>query len=221
MIAEKAKSTFYDAFWKEYLSRGFGNMPKRDMDVLIFHLFEKTDVFNGKSNFEIARTLRTTPAKIKSLKYESVLRFDDSDIVSDNFLKQRFASYLKNNPPLEFDEKYLKLQIEDPVLLDHLKAICKENGVITDGSFNGEILKVDESSFIKLLEQVQFKDSKKSLKQFKSQYNTPYRDFLKNLWKTAKEEGTKKGLNVLASRMSDLLLDNSDQILSFVKLTSL
>ena len=38
-------------FYEEYLSRGFGKMPKRDVDVLIFHLLEKRGDFIGKSNF--------------------------------------------------------------------------------------------------------------------------------------------------------------------------
>jgi hypothetical protein len=203
-------------FYEEYLSRGFGNMPKRDLDVLIFHLLEKRGDFIGKSNFQIARILRTTPTKIKSLKYESVLRFDNADINNESFLKERFASYLKNSPPLEFDDKYLKLQIEDPVLIDHLKAICKENGIITDGSFNGEILKVDESSFINLLEKIRFDNDKKGLKQFKTTYKTPYKDFLKKVWETAKDEGTKEGLKTLAFSSYNLLVNNSEQIISML-----
>ena len=217
MIKANNKKLFYDEFLKEYLSRGFGNMPKRDIDVLIFHLFEKNGVFVGKTNFEIARILRTTPNKIKSLKYESVLRFNGVDINNQNFLKERFSFYLNNKPPLEFDETYLKLQIEDPVLLDNLKAICKENGIITDGSFNGEILKVDESSFINLLEKIQFENDKKGLKSFKSNYKTPYENILRKVWTNAKEEGTKKGMNMLSSAAYNLLANNGEQIISLIQ----
>lgn len=208
------KKSSCDKFIAEYLSRGFGNMPKREMDVFIFHLMEKEGLFFGKSNFQIARSLRTTPAKVKSLKYESVLRFDDNDEINkEGFLKNRFEQYLKNNPPLEFDDKYLKLQIEDPVLLDSLKATCKENGIITDGSFNGEILKVDEESFINLFEKIEFNNNSKLLKDFERKYKTPFKDVLKNIWSIAKEEGTKE----LASQTYNLIAGNSDSIISLIQ----
>ena len=216
MVALKEKKDVWIAFYTEYLSRGFGNMPKRDIDVLIFHLLEKKGDFIGKSNFQIARILRTTPTKIKSLKYESVLRFDNTNMSNDDFLKERFTSYLKNSPPLEFDDKYLKLQIEDPVLLDNLKAICKENGIMTDGSFNGEILKVDESSFINILKKIQFDNDKKGLKEFESMYKTPYEDFLKKIWKNAKDESIKGGLKAFALASYNVLANNSAQIISLI-----
>ena len=191
-------------------------MPKRDVDVLIFHLLEERGDFTGKSNFQIARLLRTTPAKVKSLKYESVLRVGDDEIDSEAFLQSRFSSYLKNNPPLEFDDKYLKLQIEDPVLLDSLKAICKEKGVITDGSFNGEILKVNEDSFQNLLMKIRFKDDAKSLREFKSTYKTPFKDLSKQIWKKAKGMSTEEGLKYLATSSYDLIMNNKEQIITIV-----
>jgi len=207
----------WDEFFKEYLSRGFGNMAKREIDVMIFHLMEKRGEFNGKSNFQIARILRTTPTKIKSLKYESVLRFSEDDILGMDFLKNRLSKYFSNNPPIEFDDSYLKLQIEDPVLMDSLKALCKEEGVLTDGSFNGEILKVDQDSFSNLLEKIAFDGSSKKLNEFKKKHNTPFKDVAKYIWKTAKDVGTKEGIKELATNTYRILEDNSEQIAELIK----
>ena len=207
----------WEDFYKEYISRGFGNMPKREIDVMIFHLMEKNGVFNGKSNFQIARILRTTPTKVKSLKYESVLRFMNEDIQSSEFLKKRLANYFSNKPPLEFDDSYLKLQIEDPVLLDSLKALCKDEGVLTDGSFNKEILKVNQKDFSNLLEKIAFEGSKEKLAEFKKKHNTPFKDVVKHIWKSAKDVGSKEGLKALASNTYCLIQDSSEQITEIIK----
>ena len=207
----------WEEFFKEYISRGFGNMPKREIDVMIFHLMEKCGEFNGKSNFQIARILRTTPVKVKSLKYESVLRFSEDDILGMDFLKNRLSEYFTNRPPIEFDDSYLKLQIEDPVLLDGIKALCKEEGLLTDSSFNGEILKVDQDSFSNLLEKIAFEGSSKKLNEFKKKHNTPFKDVVKYIWKTAKDAGTKEGIKGLAKNTYGVLQENSEQIAELIK----
>src|SRR5690606_11702660 len=96
-LTKKKHEEFSREFLDKYLSRGFGNMPKREIDVLIFHLLIKSEALSTKSIHLKAMELRTTPAKVKSLMYESALRFPTSvDSFSEDYFKEKLKDYFKN-----------------------------------------------------------------------------------------------------------------------------
>ena len=161
MIKANSKKEFFDGFINEYLSRGFGNMTKREIDVLIFHQLQQNAAFEGMTNYEIARRLRTTPNKVKNLKYEAKIRFDNHDFEDNSYLLNALQEYFKN-PVLQIDGKWLKMQIEDPMLMEALKAKMKENGSLYDGSFNSELVKLSANDYERLLVKLIYSDKKQA-----------------------------------------------------------
>lgn len=224
MIDDKKKIDFFDDFTSEYFSRGFSNMPKRDLDVLVFHLLEKYGAFHEMSNYDIARTLRTTPSKVKSAKYDSVLRFNYSDFKKGDYLKSSLEEYFKN-PILHFDQKYLYMQIENPVLMDALKGRLKEGGLFFDGSFNSEVIKMtakDYSKFIKkiVIDEISTESSKTALESFEKAQSKTLSELAEKVFELAQEKflenAVEAGLDIIKSQTLNFFMENYHQVLDFV-----
>lgn len=74
---------FAAAFLDAYLSQGFQSLPKRDLDLLVFLLLERDGAINRTaSNFDVARHLRLTPARVKTLRRDAYARW--RPLVGDN-----------------------------------------------------------------------------------------------------------------------------------------
>ncbi|TDQ15188.1 hypothetical protein DFQ04_3074 [Algoriphagus boseongensis] len=225
MIDKNKKIDFFDDFTLEYFSRGFSNMPKRDLDVLIFHLLEKHGAFKGMSNYDIARFLRTTPTKVKSAKYESVLRFDYKDFEKGDYLKSALREYFKK-PLLHFDNNYLYMQIENPVLMDALKGKLKEGGLFFDGSFNSEVIKMTSEGYTKFIKKIALDDlgsksSKKAIKEFEKLDGKTVSEVSEKIFEVAKEKILEKsideGFEIIKDQTFNFFSENFESISEFVK----
>ncbi|MBL7471373.1 hypothetical protein [Robertkochia sediminum] len=214
------KEQFSDQFLKEYLSRGFGNMPKRELDVLIFYLLQQQKVFENKTNYEIARMLKTTPGKIKNLKYEAVLRFGEEDLTDDAYLRNRMKEYFQD-PILKLEGKWLYMQIEDPVLLDTVKAALKEGGSFFDGSFNAEVVKISGDDYSRLMKTIIYEAHeqsliKKALKNKKELSPTVFEEGMAALFKKAKDKGTDEGVEFLRKMTQKLLMSKVPELVEMI-----
>lgn len=152
-------------FLHEFLSRGYGNYGKRDTDVLVFHLLKVGEVFHGKSQYEVARLLRTTPAKIRSLVYDEALRFpENQDLPDAERIRKKLGLYFQS-PLIRFDKKGEKiyLQIDDPILLDDLRGLAKRKNQLIDGSFSTDVATLSPDAFISILEEILPEEEKKEL----------------------------------------------------------
>lgn len=155
-LEDNEKKAFADNFLEKYLDRGFGNMPKRDIDVYVFHLLKEMQLFDGLSNHLIAMKLRTTPTKVKNLIYESELRYpgEDNDF-SENYFRNKLREYFLNPTyKVKEEEKNIYIQIENPVLLDSFKALAKNNKEVIDGSFSNEIVKISITGFVVIINEL-------------------------------------------------------------------
>lgn len=155
-ISDTLEKSFANEFLKIYLSRGFGNMSKREMDVLIFHLLQKNNALNNKSNHLLALQLRTTPVKIKALAYEAKLRFpDEESTFTEDYFKEKLREYFKE-PTIKVrkNDSWVYIQIDDPILMDSFKAIAKNNKEVIDKSFNEEIVKISIEGFMLVIQEL-------------------------------------------------------------------
>lgn len=198
---------FLNEFLELYLSRGFGNMPKREVDVLIFHLLKKYGSLNEKSNHLMAMQLRTTPLKIKSLNYESILRFPPSEvnIFTEEYFKIQLIEYFKN-PVFKFrkEDNWIYIQIDNPLLLEAFKAIALNNKEIIDSSFNSEIVKISFEGFVLVLQEL-IGDKKivEIDKLLKKKYTKKLITF-PEITKLAMTEIVKKGISEAPKKISEL-----------------
>ena len=147
-LQNSEKATFADEFLARFLAYGFGSMPKKDMEILIFHLlYHKSVFFNGKSNYEIANLLKITENKVKSLKTEACLKYQQ--IEHHEALKaiaQLFFEYQTTKPIVEGD--FIQFVLEDPILRREFEHAAKELGYFVDFSFNREIINVKATVFL-------------------------------------------------------------------------
>lgn len=67
-------------------------------------------------------------------------------------LDEQLKNALKNVRFLKESSYLISIEIENPLLIDHLKSKLKEKGYITDGSFSLDIIKLNADAFITLLE---------------------------------------------------------------------
>jgi hypothetical protein len=163
---------FANDFLEHYLKNGIGAMSKSDVDALVMHLIDnysqtkKGELFKSVPNQSISQILRTPVSKIKRLRYDAGLKYEEN---SEEEAKKRFINCLKN-VSLEIDEKKqitIILILEDYLAKHWIQARIKENQTIYDGSFNSEIIKVKIEDFIKILKIVL---DPKDVESFKKKY---------------------------------------------------
>jgi hypothetical protein len=220
MIKETNKKEFYNDFLKEYLSRGFGNMTKREMDVLVFHQLEQKEAFIGLTNYEVARKLKTTTSKVKNLKYEAKIRFDNENFEDDSYLRNELKNYFQS-PILKLDENWLYIQVEDSMLMEAFKAKMKENGSLYDGSFNSELVKLSANDYknlmIKLIYDGDKTLAKKAIGKKSSLKENEVEKYLKVIFDKAIKDGGSKGAKWIGLNTFNLLAGNFDKVIDAVE----
>jgi hypothetical protein len=155
MSEEATTSTamFANEFLKHYLKNGIAAMSKNDVDALVMHLLDKYShqggvPLQGYSNQVLSETLRAPVSKIKRLRYDSGLKYGGR--VEDE-AKRRFITCL-SRAAMDLDTNKVVLIVEDVLAKNWIQGQIKESGLVFDGSFNSEIVKVKPDDFFKVLE---------------------------------------------------------------------
>lgn len=149
-----AKNTFIDLI-QGYITPAFGTISKRDFDILLFTKLQKLGIFNNNSDiYEIVSELKVTRAKARNLLYESKLRQ-----TSKAELDQELMELLMTPIFLKDNEK-IGIEIDNPYLIDHLRAKLKKLNHITDGSFSPELVRLSIDAFVSLFESYLPEESK-------------------------------------------------------------
>ncbi|HOR18515.1 MAG TPA: hypothetical protein PLE10_01625 [Brevefilum sp.] len=149
-LSDAEKIRFTEELLSRFLSPGFGALPKREIEILIFHLLcHKTDAFTGLSNYDISNELKISETKVKSFKIEASLKYQQMDHQEALIeIARLFFEYNELKPALEDDTVIFAL--EDPVLKREFEHAVKELGYFVDHSFHREIIKVKASVFLEI-----------------------------------------------------------------------
>lgn len=157
--SESVKKEFKELL-QDYLTPAFGSISKRDFDILLFIKLQKLGVFTKNPEiYEIVSELRVTRAKARNLLYESKLRQ-----TSKTELNQELKEILKTPIFLKDNDK-IGIEIDNPYLIDHLRAKLKQLNHITDGSFSPELVRLTTDAFVSLFESYLPEESKDEIKQ--------------------------------------------------------
>ena len=150
MSSTKLPTISHDGFGKEfldvYLLRGFGNMTKSELDVLIFSLIRKY-VLSEMSIFEISRSLKISESKVRTLIYESDLKYSDT---KEETLKKKFGQ-LVENLKFKIENDKIMFSIEDKLLRSFISSKISEIGAFSNTSFNRNMMVIHSDMFIDLL----------------------------------------------------------------------
>ena len=198
------KDKFASEFMSRYSTRGFGAMNKNDFEVLIFDLLKKYGDLEGKSNYEISRTLQIPETKVRRLAYESDLKY--SQLTEENITVAFFK--IVANSKLRGDLNKVEFVIESKFLRTSIGAQLKKLGHYADSSFNAEIVRIHMDSFIDLLEHYYnkkaieriVKDCKEAIKKDKDTTEITFklilRKFLEGLLEGLAFQGGKKTVDL-------------------------
>jgi hypothetical protein len=140
---EQAKAALIKIF-SNYLNPAFGALPKRENEIIMFQVLQELNIFDKNPDlYSLLSSLRVTRTKARNLLYESNLRKDID-------LEEELLEILKN-PILLKDSDKVCLEIDNPLLIDHLKHVLKNLGFITDGSFSPDLVKLTPIAYKRLL----------------------------------------------------------------------
>lgn len=132
------ESKYLQEFISEYLERGFGSMNKNDFEVWIFHYLMKHQL-QEKTNYEVSLFLKIPETKVKRLRYEAELKYNDGDSL-ENYYK---VCALLKTVHFKKGGHCIQFTIEDLYLRKYLDSTLKSGGRFSDSSFNSEIVSMD------------------------------------------------------------------------------
>lgn len=212
MIVKPANlKAFGNDFLEHYLEKGLGSLSKKDIDLLVLHLISQLEDLDNLSNHELALKLKITPSKVKTLRFDRNLRYQD-DIKIDvkaEFLKCLSKAKFKKVGP----NNWIALSIENTFVREGIKAQLKELDHFSDSSFNPEIVSLDKEAFLDLIDYYYSGEEvlKKHIKELSEDIKTLAKDksneitfkgLFKALLEGAAKEVGKKGVDIGLSALT-------------------
>lgn len=140
---------FTEQFLKKYMALGFGNLPKKEIDILVFTLITKLGYIEGKDYYSIAKELMIEEKKVKRYIIDSSLRNDTDDTVPNSIRKIKDDIFINKTVQPEFeDEKYIIIMISDPIVRRDFVYTLKCLGYSFDENLNEERIKLPIYAFM-------------------------------------------------------------------------
>ena len=134
------------SFLDAYSSPSFGSMSKRDTDVALFSMMQELGIIKMNPQiYEVVSLLHVTSSKARNLIYEASLRRNN-----EKTLNRALLDHLQAPRFLATSDKMIALEIDDPLLIDHLKFKLRILNHITDGSFNPGLVKMSYEAYASL-----------------------------------------------------------------------
>lgn len=126
-----------------YGNPSFGSMSKRDIDLTMFLVLQKLKFIESEPTiYEVMQKLKVTRSKARNLIYEAEIR----KLEDENDLDKKLREKIQHPIFGKIGDK-ISLEIDNPLLIDHLRYRLKKLGAITDGSFHAEIVSMTHEAF--------------------------------------------------------------------------
>ena len=144
--ASKTKEAL-DTFLASYLTPAFGALPKVEVELLILRLLEQIGAVSDRPGvYELVSKLKVTRSKARKLIYDQELR-TRTTLELDEDVRE-----LLRTPILLKRGDTFAIEIENPLLSDHIRAKLKELGHVTDGSFSPSLVTLTVDAMVALIE---------------------------------------------------------------------
>lgn len=132
---------------ERYLTPAFGALPKLEVELIILEsLVQLGAISPGPQSYELVSKLKVTRAKARKLIYERELRRSSKEDL-DARVKELLLEPLVDRKGDQFI-----LEVDNPLLSDHLRDTIQRLGYITDGSFSPSLVKLSIKAFAALIE---------------------------------------------------------------------
>jgi len=201
--AVKCREVFA-SFLEGYLSPAFGALPKKEIDLLVMKALEKIDYINRDPTlYELVQKLRVTRMKARNLIYDQELRR-----LNTAELDKRVKDALLH-PILQKDGELFLLEIENPLVSDHLRSKIQKLEFISDSSFSPSIVKLPLIAIVAVIEDYLSKEERDNVKDDLIKAGAPDTS-LQGILKSTLKIAAKK----LASDTGEALVDSVSGYLS-------
>jgi hypothetical protein len=142
-----------------YLNPAFSALPKAEVDLAFMDALEKLGyISSSPSEYELVQKLRVTRAKARNLYYNRELRRRSPEQL-DLLVRQALLE-----PLIYKDGDLFVLEVDSPLVLDHLRSKLRDLGFASDGSFSPSLVKVTVRGFAALVESYIPEGKKEQLK---------------------------------------------------------
>ena len=149
MLTDDKNKEFGEVFVERFLAHGFGAMTKTEIDVLVFHLLSESAEVKDKANYHIANKLQITESKVKSLRLNAALKYNQANhkAVLANIVTKITEEMAKP----EFEGGQVTITIENPVEQRELEHAIKSVGRNIEYGLNKELLKISPIALFELV----------------------------------------------------------------------
>lgn len=145
-ISVEDQQKFFEKFLNDYTKPSFGSASKRDIDLSIFMLMQDLGIINTHPQiYEVVSLLHVTSSKARNLIYEASLRRS-----SEESLNAELLELLKEPIFMSTSDNMVAIEIDNPLLIDHLRQKLRDLKFITDGSHNRGIVKMSTTAYATL-----------------------------------------------------------------------
>ena len=128
-------------------SPAFGTLTKRELELLLLEAAIAVGFLDQEPTvYAMVRGLRITRSRARSLMYDRELRRQSAD--SLDVLARRVLS----RPLLQNQTYAVALDIENPLLSDHLRDTLRRLGHTSDGSFSPNLIRLTDEAAAALIE---------------------------------------------------------------------
>ncbi|OHC26377.1 MAG: hypothetical protein A2Y50_02575 [Pseudomonadales bacterium RIFCSPLOWO2_12_59_9] len=131
----------------QYLNPAFGALPKTEVELMMLNALGQLGAINAEPQvYELVSKLRVSRAKARGLIYNRELRQSSS---GDLDLK---VKTLLKRPLLQKDGELFVLEVDNPLVAEHLRARVQQLGYVSDGSFSPSLIKLGLEAICALIE---------------------------------------------------------------------
>lgn len=129
------------------LRPAFGAVTKRELELLLFEAFIDVGFLSNEPTvYEVMQKLRVTRSRARSLIFDRDVRRHDGSTL-DGLAKEALRK-----PLLQGQGYAVVLDIENPLLADHIRETLRQLGHATDGSFSPSLVKLNDDAAAALVE---------------------------------------------------------------------
>ena len=200
-------------FFERCLQR-FGSMNKNDYEVALFHLLINNEYAN-MSDFGISLKLRIPESKVKRLRYEESLIYDNKR--DETYLKELGLMLVKRKYRVQHER--ILFAISDKSLRLFLNDYLMADGRFADSSFNCNIVALKADDLLFLLEKTDNKNEnviatiRKDIESSKKDLPKTITEILKDFaLGTTKKTLEKVAGKVVTDELSNFLIELCKQI---------
>lgn len=157
-LSDEQCTGFARQFLREYTEQGFGALTKRDTELLLFCCLQRS--LGGaapRTNYEWARLLRITPARVRNLRRDAYIRFDQLLTAEQGDALVRHAiAQVQSLDILPRDERggTVRLVADDPVIELELEPRLDRVGSYQTSERNARVLCIPLTGFLALLDEL-------------------------------------------------------------------